>query len=105
MHFHLLGAGLTLWLCWHLSTAAGILLGATIPDYLQLGFAIPLTFIVVVTPLLRQLPMLVASLVSGTTALILQGMPWNLWLIIAAFTGMIAAAITDSFTSREGRSL
>lgn len=104
MHFHLLGAGLTLWLCWHLSTAAGILLGATIPDYLQLGFAIPLTFMVVVTPLLRQLPMLVASLVSGTTALILQGMPWNLWLIIAAFTGMIAAVIADSFTSREGHS-
>jgi hypothetical protein len=48
--------------------------------------------------------MLVASLVSGTTALILQGMPWNLWLIIAAFTGIIAAVIADSFTRREGHS-
>ena len=105
MHFHLLGTGLTLWLCWHLSTACGIVLGATIPDYLQLSFAIPLTFIAVITPLLRQMPMLVATLVSGATAVMLHGMPWNLWLIIAAFAGIIAAVIAERLTSREARSL
>ncbi len=105
MHFHLLGTGLTLWFCWHLSTAGGILLGATIPEYLQLDFTIPLTFIAVVVPLLRTLPMFVAMLMSGTSALLLQNLPWNLWLIIAALAGIAGAVIAERLAIKSGSGL
>ena len=103
MHFHLLGTGLTLWLSWHLSTAGGIFLGATIPEYLQLDFTIPLTFIAVVVPLLRTFPMFVALLMSGISALLMQNLPWNLWLIIAALAGIAGAAIAERFAEKSGR--
>ena len=50
-HYHLLGSGLTLWVCWQIATVVGVLAGATIPDELNLGFAIPLTFMALVLPI------------------------------------------------------
>src|SRR5574342_278647 len=44
-HWFYLGAGLTLWISWQLSTAAGILLGTTLPESWPLDFAFPITFI------------------------------------------------------------
>ena len=41
----LLGSGGTLWVCWQISTLAGIILGSFVPDELGLKFAVPLTFI------------------------------------------------------------
>ncbi|GAB4205689.1 MAG: hypothetical protein OHK0022_32010 [Roseiflexaceae bacterium] len=51
-----LGANLSLYLCWQLSTIAGILLGALIPnpDAYGLGLVFPLTFIALLVPLLRE---------------------------------------------------
>ncbi|MDT8307804.1 MAG: AzlC family ABC transporter permease, partial [Anaerolineae bacterium] len=43
--WYLAGAGLALWGTWQLSTAAGIFLGAGLPAWLPLDFALPLTFI------------------------------------------------------------
>ena len=31
-HYHLLGTGLTLWVCWQIATITGVVFGATIPD-------------------------------------------------------------------------
>ena len=44
-HYHLLGGGLTLWVFWQISTVIGVFLGANIPPYLNLEFAIPLTLL------------------------------------------------------------
>ena len=44
-HYHLLGAGLTLWIVWQLTTVIGILLGSIVPEELGLSFTIPLTFL------------------------------------------------------------
>ena len=90
MHYHLLGSGLTLWTCWILSTAAGILAGASIPAHLELGFAIPLTFIALVLPALKHKAEILAALAAGFTAILCQPMPYNLWLITAALVGIAA---------------
>ena len=42
--WYLAGAGMALWTTWQLSTAAGIFLGASLPAWLPLDFALPLTF-------------------------------------------------------------
>ena len=54
-HYHLLGGGLTLWVFWQISTVIGVFLGANIPPYLNLEFAIPLTFIAIIINELRKL--------------------------------------------------
>lgn len=96
MHYHLLGTGLTLWTVWQISTLAGVLAGAAIPDSLQLGFAIPLTFIALIIPSLTRRADLAAASGAGLAALLLQDMPFNLWLIIAALTG-IACGLAASY--------
>ena len=101
MHYHLLGAGLTLWVCWQVSTLAGVLLGATIPDELQLGFAVPLTFIALIVPAMRRRAEILAALSAGGAALLLQDLPFNLWLIASALIGIGVGMITSYFDRQE----
>lgn len=53
-HWFLLGAGFSLWFTWQVSTAIGIFLGAAIPESWSLDFALPLTFIAMVVPVLKK---------------------------------------------------
>lgn len=83
-----LGAGLGLWSSWQLSTALGVLLGARLPADWPLDFALPLTFIAIVVPLIRNRTMLAVAAVSGIAALLLAGLPFKLGLLVAALAGM-----------------
>lgn len=87
-HFHLLGAGLTLWISWQCATIAGVLAGATIPPEWSLGFAIPLTFIAIVAPSIKSRADLVACITAGTIAIIGQDLPFKSWIVLAAFGGI-----------------
>ena len=95
MHYHLLGSGIMLWSCWQISTIIGIIAGPKIPDFFQLSFAVPLTFIAVVVPSLVHFPQIFAGFVSGCAALIFQFLPFNLWLIIAAVCGISAGTASS----------
>lgn len=95
MHYHLLGSGLMLFMVWQLSTLAGIVLGKAIPAEFELGFAIPLSFLAIVLPLLRKRAEYVAGGVAGIVALSCQALPWNSWLILAAICGIIAGMATE----------
>lgn len=101
MHWHLLGAGLTLWVCWQVSTLAGVLLGATIPAELQLGFAVPLTFIALIVPAIKRRAEILAALSAGGAALLLQDLPFNLWLIASALIGIGVGMVTSQFDQPE----
>ena len=89
-HFHLLGSGMLLWVSWQFATIFGVLVGGTIPGSWSLSFAIPLTFIAVVAPILKTRADLAAVITAGTIAIIGQPLPWNSWLIIAAICGILA---------------
>ena len=88
MHYHLLGTGSLLFIVWQISTVSGALLGTTVPETLQLGFAVPLSFIAVLAPLIKRRAEIIAAFSAGATALILHDMVWNLWLICAAIVGI-----------------
>ncbi len=92
-HWFLLGAGSTLWASWQVSTAAGVLLGASLPATLQLDFALPLTFIAIVVPMIRSRAALAAALVSAAVALAGAGWPHNLGMLAAAICGIAAGAL------------
>ena len=87
-HWFYLGAGLALWGGWQLSTAAGVLLGARLPADWPLDFALPLTFIAIVVPLIRNRTLLAVAAVSGIVALLAAGQPFKLGLLAAALAGI-----------------
>ncbi len=87
-HWFYLGAGLMLWVTWQTSTAVGVFLGAEIPASWGLDFALALTFIGIVVPLLTTRPMLAAAVVAGVTAVLAHGLPYNLGLVLAGLAGI-----------------
>ncbi len=104
MHFHMIGTGGLLWVSWQLATAVGIGLGALIPPSLNLGFAIPLTFMAITVPLITSAPPLVALLTGGLVAIMGQDLPWNSWVITAALAGMLAGYIAERVLSKRNAS-
>lgn len=94
-HFFLLGAGLTLWTTWQISTALGIFLGAAIPDSWSLDFALPLTFIAMVVPVLKNKPAIAAALSAGVVAVLANSLPYKLGLILAALVGIVVGTLLE----------
>ena len=94
-HWFWLGAGLSLWISWQISTALGIFLGAAIPESWSLEFAFPLTFIAMVVPVLKNRPAIAAALAAGVVALVAFSLPYKLGLILAALVGMLVGTLLE----------
>ena len=101
-HWFLLGAGFSLWFTWQVSTAFGIFLGAAIPESWSLDFALPLTFIAMVVPVLKNQPAIAAALSAGIVALVTFSLPYKLGLILAALVGMIIGTGLEGRKSTKG---
>jgi len=94
-HWYYLGAGLTLWSCWQVCTAVGILLGSRIPEDWPLGFVLPLTFIALVVPNLRERSMVLAALVAGLAGALAIGFPLKTGLLVAALAGILTGLLAE----------
>ncbi len=92
---HFLGGGLALWAMWMITNAIGYFAGNLIPPAWSLDFAVPLCFIALVAPLLRDAPLIVAALVGGVAVIALDGMPMKLNLIVAGVLGIAAGTLAD----------
>lgn len=94
-HWFLLGAGLVLWTTWQVSSALGIFLGAALPSSWPVDFAVPVTFIATIVPALKDKPALAAALSAAVTALLADGLPYKLGLILAAIVGIAVGAVLE----------
>lgn len=103
-HYHLLGSGLTLWLAWQFSTLVGVIAGTTIPESWSLSFAIPLTFIALVTPSIQVRADLIACIVSAVLSIVCQPLPWKSWIIVSAIGGITAGWIAHHATRKNNAS-
>ena len=101
-HWFLLGAGFALWSTWQISTAFGIFLGTAIPKEWPLDFALPLTFIAMVIPALKNRPMVAAAVSAGLVAVLANSLPFKLGLILAALTGILVGTVLEGRKSSEG---
>ena len=79
-----------MWTCFNISTVLGAYLGAFIPQQWNLDFAIPLTFIAVVVPTVKDRPALFAAVIAGLVAFFANPLPYNLGLMVAAVSGIAA---------------
>ena len=98
-HWYFLDCGLTLWGCWQLSTALGIAFGARIPPEWDIDFAVPLTFIALLTLLVKERAGQAAALVAALAVLALAALPFRLGLVLAIVLGLLAGAAV----AREAR--
>ena len=97
VHFFMFGAGSALWIAWQISTVVGVIAGSTIPENWELAFAIPLTFIAVVVPLLKNFPTIICALASSLIAICGQSLPWNSWILVAAIGGILLGALIEKW--------
>lgn len=94
------GSSTVCWLGWVLFCSIGVLAGNVVPPSWQLEFAIPLSFIAVAAPSIRNLPMGAAALVGGMASVLLFALPLKLGLIAACLAGLIAGLLTQKWTTR-----
>jgi 4-azaleucine resistance transporter AzlC len=94
-HWYFLGAGLTLWSAWQASTALGIFIGAQIPANWPLGFILPLTFIALVVPALKDRAGVAAALAAGAVGLLAFGLPYKTGLLLAGLIGILTGLLVE----------
>lgn len=88
-----LSVGLSLWITWQASTAVGVIVGAEIPEWWSLDFAIPLVFLALLTGSVKGRAGMAAAATAGITAVAAAGMPWNVGLIVATAAGIVAGIV------------
>lgn len=96
-----LGSGLALWAAWQLSTAAGILFGARIPESWTLDFLLPLTFLVLLIPALTDRPAWVAAGSAAVLALLLHNLPYGMGLVLATVLAVGIGVAVESLSQPE----
>lgn len=89
------GAGMALWLPWQLSVAIGVVFGSVIPESWSLGFAIPLVFLALLTPAVKNRPGLLAAVVGGGVAVAAAAAPYSAGLLLGAVCGVIAGVTAE----------
>ena len=89
----MLGTGITLWICWQISTILGIILGSFIPEELGLKFAVPLTFIAILVNEFRKVDQVIVIFVSGISSLLFFDAPFKSYIIISPIIALFAASI------------
>lgn len=94
------GLGLASWVVWSAGTAAGVLVGTGVPPELELSFAIPLVFIALLVPSLKDPPTIVAAIVSGAGALLAAGVPFNLGLFVGTVSGIAIGLAVEAWGNR-----
>lgn len=95
--WYYLGAGLAMYSNWLLCTGLGLTVGQLIPNAAAWGldFAMVATFIGMIIPYLATRPMVGAVLVTSVVALLANGLPHKLGLMVAAIAGVATGFILD----------
>lgn len=95
------GVAVTTWTVWTGGYAVGVFVGARVPPAWNLDFAIPLTFMALISGLVKTRPAWTAALVGGGSAIALADLPYNLGLLTAAVAGVVAGTIVASVQARK----
>ena len=86
---------------WYAMTLLGALVGTRIPPEYALDFAVPITFLALIAPMLKTAAHVAAAFTSVALALILAFLPFNLGLMVAAVAAMMVGAQVELMTRRR----
>jgi 4-azaleucine resistance transporter AzlC len=88
-----LGVAAPLWIVWQLCTLVGVVVGARVPAWLPLDFALPLVFLALLVPALEDAGTAAAGVVGGALATLGSGLPYELGLPLGAVCGVLAGLL------------
>lgn len=98
---YFLGAGVPLACSWYVATLAGALLSEQMPTDIGIEFAVPITFLAVVAPMLKSLAQVAASVTSMILVLALSFMPFGTGLLVAALAALIVGSLVEVWTEKQ----
>ncbi|MDZ4765941.1 MAG: AzlC family ABC transporter permease [Chloroflexota bacterium] len=96
-HWYYFGSALSMYVNWQLCTLVGVIAGGAIPDPRSWGldFAMSVTFIGMVVPMIKNRPALVSVVVASAAAIAFHGLPSQLGLLVAAVCGVAAGVLAE----------
>lgn len=86
---------------WYAATFVGALVGKAIPPSFALDFAVPITFLAMIAPMVKTLAHLAAATTSVSVALLFAGLPYGTGLLVAAASAMAVGAFVEIATERR----
>jgi 4-azaleucine resistance transporter AzlC len=99
--WYFLGVALAMWMTWLLGTMVGVFLGTWVPESLSLDFVLPLTFIALTLPAIKDYTTTTAALSAGIAAVFVTTLPLNLSLITAAVVGVLGGLVVEDVAERR----
>ncbi|MDP2739094.1 MAG: AzlC family ABC transporter permease [Pseudorhodobacter sp.] len=95
------GASTPVCTLWIVFTLVGATVGGAIPPAFALDFAVPITFLAMLAPMLRSLAHVAAAAVSVVLALALSFLPGGVGLLVAAAAAMVTGAQVERWQHRR----
>lgn len=89
------------WLLWQIFALTGVLAAGSIPKNWSLEFMATIALMVIMVPMAKMRPMMVAAAVGGGLALLLRGMPLRLGVIVAILGGIVAGMLAEQWQSKR----
>jgi 4-azaleucine resistance transporter AzlC len=102
-HWYQLGASVAMYLNWQVWCLVGLVIGERIPGVASWGLdvAMPIAFIGMTIPFVRNVPMVVCVSTAGACGLLTVGLPYRLGIIISALAGVLAGLLTEVTARRR----
>jgi len=103
-HWYYLGSAIFMYFNWQFCTFLGLTIGQLLPNAAGWGldFAMPVTFIGMVIPYLKNRPMIATVVVSGLVAVVAYPMPNKMGLMVAALAGIVSGVLVEAVLKRQG---
>ena len=98
-----LGGGVAQWVPWQITVIVGAFLGAQVPANWSLDFAVPLTFLAMLIPAIKDRGTALAASAAGAATLAAAGLPFRLGLIVAALIGIAAGFFSAHWHTNRRR--
>lgn len=99
--WYFLGVALAVWVTWQAATLLGVFLGSWASEDWSLDFVLPLIFIALAIPAIKDRTTGAAAFLAGGTAVLAAAMPLNLGLITAALVGISGGLLAESVIKRR----
>jgi 4-azaleucine resistance transporter AzlC len=99
--WYFLGTGLAIWTTWQAATMTGVFLGTWVSEGWSLDFVLPLVFIALAVPAVKDRTTGAAALAAGVASVFAAALPLNLGLIGAALVGVLGGLAMETLTERS----
>jgi 4-azaleucine resistance transporter AzlC len=101
--WYYLGVALAIWVAFQAATLAGVFLGALASDGWSLDFVLPLIFIALALPAIKDRTTGAAAVAAGVASVFAAALPLNLGLIAAALVGVLGGLAAESLIQKSKR--